>query len=130
MSNLFLLAHMSEVLNQLIMRVVKDNPRRGTSPQGLRLMPRYHSSILRLKHPKFQELLGRRLTREDPENGYQRTKLSFLQIFLTAPLRHQSWNLDSRCWQHMKGERHMFQELELNAAGAVGIVGNQNDKDG
>src|ERR1044072_6868538 len=97
MSNLFILAHMSEVPNQLILRVVENNPRRGTSPQGLNLMPIYHLSVLRLKHPKFQELLGRRLTRENPENGYHRTKLSFLQIFLIAPVRHQSWYLDSGC---------------------------------
>src|ERR1044072_2541366 len=105
MSYLFLLAHISEVLNQLTLRVVKDDPRRRTSPQGLNLMPRYHQSTLRLKHPKFQELLGRRLTREDPESGYLRTKSFILQISLTTPLRHQSWYLDSGCWRHMTGER-------------------------
>src|ERR1044072_1123698 len=80
-----------------------------------------------LKHPKFQELMGRRLTREDPENGYQRTKLSFLQIFLTGPVRHQSWYLDSGCLQHIKQERHMFLELELKPGGVVGLRGNQKE---
>src|ERR1044072_4198541 len=107
MRNLFLLAHMSEVPIQLILRVVEDNPRRGTSPQGLNLMPRYHLSILRLKLPKFQEFLGRRrLTRKDPEGGYLRTKLSILQISLTAPLKDQRWTLDSGYSRHMTGERH------------------------
>src|ERR1044072_1763896 len=95
MNNLFLLVYMSEVLNKLTLRVVKNNPRIDTSPQGLRFMLRYPSSILRLNHPKFQELLGRRLTKVDPENGYQRTKLSFLQVTLAAPANHQSLCLDS-----------------------------------
>src|ERR1044072_3513781 len=124
----FLLAHMSEVPNQLILMVVEDNPRRGTSPQGLNLMPRYHLSIMRLKHPKFQELLGRRLTREDPESGYLRTKLFILQISLTAPQKHQSWYLDNGCSRHMTGERHLFQKLELKAGGVVGFGGNQKGK--
>src|ERR1044072_4507076 len=128
MSNLFLPAHMSEALNQLILRVVEENPRRGTSPQGLKLMPRYHSSILRLKHPKLQELLGRRLIRKDPESGYLRAKLFILQISLTAPQKHQSWYLDSGCSRHMTGERHLFQELEFKAGGVVGFGGNQKGK--
>src|ERR1044072_9021468 len=82
-------------------------------------MSRYLSSILWLKHTKFQELLGRRLTREDPENGYQRTKLFFLQIFLTAPLRHQSWHLDNGCLQLIKEGRHVFLELELKPGSVV-----------
>ena len=82
--------HMSEILNQFILRVAKDNPRRETSPLGLNLMPKYHFNILRPKHPKFQELLGRRrLTREDTENGYQRTKILSLQIFSSGSVRHQ-----------------------------------------
>src|ERR1044072_5152489 len=129
MSNLFLLAYMSEVLNQLILRVVEDNPRRGTSPQGLRLMPKYHSSILRLNHPKFQELLGRRrLTRKDPESGYLRAKLFTLQISLMAPKKLLSWYLDSGCSRHMTGERRLFQELELKAGGVVGFGGTQKGK--
>src|ERR1044072_7270850 len=68
--------------------------------------------------PKVPRTSGKKTNKRGPRKWYQRTKLSFLQIFLTAPMRHQSWYLDSRCWQHMKGERHMFQELELNAAGA------------
>src|ERR1044072_7979031 len=83
---------------------------------------------MRLKHPKFQELLGRRLTREDPESGYLRTRLSILQISLTAPLKHQSWYLDSGCSRHMTGERHLFQRLELKAGGVVGFGGNQKGK--
>src|ERR1044072_9414438 len=82
---------------------------------------------MRLKHPKFQELLGR-LTGKDPESGYLRTKLSILQISSTAPLRHQSWYLDSGCSRHMTGEKHLFQELELKAGGVVGFGGNQKDK--
>src|ERR1044072_3237820 len=82
---------------------------------------------MRLKHPKFQELLGR-LTRKGPESGYLRTKLSILQISLTAPLRHQSWYLDSGCSRHMMGERHMFQGLELKPGGVVGFGGNQKGK--
>src|ERR1044072_2045615 len=129
MRNLFLLAHMSEVSNQLFLRVVEDNPRRGTSPLGLNLMPRYYLSILRPKHPKFQELLGRRrLTRKDPEGGYLRTKLFILQISLTALLRHQSWYLDSGCSRRKTGERHMFQKLELKVGGVVGFGGNQKGK--
>src|ERR1044072_9972433 len=73
-----------------------------------------------LKHPKFQELLGRRLTKEDPENGYKRTKLSFLQIFLTDLLRHQSWHLDSGCLQLIKEGRHMFLKLEFKSESIVG----------
>src|ERR1044072_66251 len=129
MSNLFLQAHMSEVLNQLILRVVEDNPRRGTCPQGLRLMPRYHSSILRLNHPKFQELLGRRrLIRKDPASGSLRAKLFTLQISLMAPEKLLSWYLDSGCSRHMTGERRLFQELELKAGGVVGFGGNQKGK--
>src|ERR1044072_6350616 len=128
MSNLFLLAHMSEVLNQITLRVVKDNPRRETSPHGLNLMPRYQPSTLQPKPPKFQELLGKRLTKEDPESGYLRTKLFILQISLTAPLRHHSWYLDSGCSRHMTGERHMFQKLELKAGGVVGFGGTQKGK--
>src|ERR1044072_3026430 len=82
---------------------------------------------MRLKHPKFQELLGR-LTRKNPESGYLRTKLSILQISLTAPLRHQSWYLDSGCSRHMTGERYMLQELELKAGGVIGFGGNQKGK--
>src|ERR1044072_9262210 len=82
---------------------------------------------MRLKHPKFSELLGR-LTRKNPESGYLRTKLSILQISLTAPLRHQSWYLDSGCSRHMTGERHLFQRLELKAGGVVGFGGNQKGK--
>src|ERR1044072_8824029 len=126
MRNLFLLAHRSEVPNQLILRVVELNPRRGTSPQGLNLMPRYHLSIMRLKHPKLQELLGRRLTREDPESGYQRTKLFSLQIFSSGSVRHQSLYLDNGCLQLMMDERHMFQELELKAGGIISLGGNRN----
>src|ERR1044072_5403183 len=128
MSTLFLLAHMPEVPNQITLRVVEDNPIRRTSPQGLNLMPRYHLSILPLKHPKSQELLGRKLTREDPESGYLRTKLFILQISLTAPQRHQSWYLDSGFSRHMTGEKHLFQELELKAGGVVGFRGNQKGK--
>src|ERR1044072_7356675 len=92
-------------------------------------MPRYHLSILRLKHPKFQELLGRRrLTRKDPEGGYLRTKSFTLQISLTAPLRNQSWYLDSGCSRHMTGERHIIQKLELKPGGVVGFGGNQKGK--
>src|ERR1044072_1667467 len=127
MSILFLLAHRSEVLNQFILRVVKDNPRRRTSPQGLDLMPRYHLIILRQEHPESSGLLER-LTRKDPESGYLRTELFILQISLTAPLRHQSWYLDSGCSRHMTGERHMFQELELKPGGVVGFGGNQKGK--
>src|ERR1044072_9035240 len=91
-------------------------------------MLRYHSSILRLNHPKFQEPLGRRLTRKDPESGYLRAKLFILQISLMAPRKHLSWYLDSGCSRHMTGERHMFQEMELKDGGVVGFGGNQKGK--
>src|ERR1044072_162603 len=90
-------------------------------------MPRYHLIILRQEHPKSSGLLER-LTRKDPESGYLRTKSFILQISLTAPLRHQSWYLDSGCSRHMTGERHMFQELELKLGGVVGFGGNQKGK--
>src|ERR1044072_6323779 len=80
-----------------------------------------------LKHPKSSELFGK-LTKEDPESGYLRKKSFTLQISLTAPLRHQSWYLDSGCSRHMTGERHMFQELELKPGGVVGFGGNQKGK--
>src|ERR1044072_8307527 len=128
MSNLFLLADMSEVLNLFILKEVENDLRRRTNSQRLSLMPRYHKSTLRLKHPKFQELLGKRLTRKDPEGGYLRTRLSILQISLTAPLKHQSWYLDSGCSRHITGERHLFQRLELKAGGVVGFGGNQKGK--
>src|ERR1044072_2908922 len=90
-------------------------------------MPKYHLIILRHEHPESSELLGR-LTREDPKSGYLRTELYILQISLTAPLRHQSWYLDSGCSRHMTGERHMFQALELKPGGVVGFGGNQKGK--
>src|ERR1044072_8836587 len=90
-------------------------------------MPRYHLIILRQEHPESSRLLER-LTRKDPESGYLRTKLFILQISLTAPLRHQSWYLDSGCSRHMTGERHMFQSLELKPGGVVCFGGNQKGK--
>ena len=48
-----------------------------------------------------------------------------LQISLMAPLKHQSWYLDSGCSRHMTGERHVFQDLELKPGGVVGFGGNQ-----
>src|ERR1044072_7555554 len=88
------------------------------------------NQILMMKmsqHPEFSELLGR-LTKEDPESGYLRTKSFTLQISLTAPLRQQSWYLDNGCSRHMTGERHMFQELELKPGGVVRYGGNQKGK--
>src|ERR1044072_8004848 len=90
-------------------------------------MPRYHLIILRHEHPESSGLLER-LTRKDPESGYLRTELFMLQISLAAPLKHQSWYLDSGCSRHMTGERHMFQELELKPGGVVGFRGNQKGK--
>src|ERR1044072_1805201 len=88
------------------------------------------NQILMMKmsqHPEFSELMVK-LTKEDPESGYLRTKSFTLQISLTAPLRHQSWYLDSGCSRHMTGERHMFQELKLKPGGVVGCGGNQKGK--
>src|ERR1044072_4799749 len=112
MNILFLLAQKSEVLNMLTLRVVKDNPRRRTSLQGLK----EYMTTPKLKFPEPSEVLEE-LTIEDPESGYLRTKLFMLQISLAAPLKHQSWYLDSGCSRHMTGERHMFQELELKPGG-------------
>src|ERR1044072_3377571 len=99
MNTLFLLAHRSEVLNMLVPRVVKNNPRRKTSPQGLK----EYMTTQKLKHPEPSVVL-KELTRKDPEYGYLRTKLFMLQISLAAPLKHQSWYLDSGCSRHMTGE--------------------------
>src|ERR1044072_1352102 len=90
MNILFLLVHRSEVLNMFILRV--DNPRRRTSPQGLK----EYMTSQKSKHPEPSEVLEE-LTRKDPEYGYLRTKLFMLQISLAAPLKHQSWYLDSGC---------------------------------
>src|ERR1044072_3781142 len=123
MNILFFLGHRSEVLNMLILRVVKDTPRRRISPQGLK----EHMTTQKSKHPEPSEVLEK-LTRKDPESGYLRTKLFILQISLAAPLKRQSWYLDSGWSQHMTGERHMFQELELKPGGVVGFGGNQKGK--
>ena len=50
------------------------------------------------------------------------------EISLMTPLKHQSWYLDSGCSQHMTGERHMFQDLELKSGGVVGFGGDQKGK--
>src|ERR1044072_2893244 len=123
MNTLFLLAHRSEVLNMLILRVVKNNPRKRTSPQGLK----EYMTTQKSEHPEPSEVL-KELTGKDPEYGYLRTKLFMLQISLAAPLKYQSWYLDSGCSRHMTGERHMFQELELKPGGVVGFGGNQKGK--
>src|ERR1044072_7315015 len=79
------------------------------------------------KHPEPSEVL-KELTGKDPEYGYLRTKLFMLQISLAAPLKHQSWYLDSGCSRHMTGGRHMVQELELKPGGVVGFGGNHKGK--
>src|ERR1044072_3938637 len=122
-NTLFLLAHRSEVLNMLILRVVKNNPRRGTSPQGLK----EYMTTQKSEHPEPSEVL-KKLTGKDPEYGYLRTKLFMLQISSAAPLKRQSWYLDSGCSRHMTGERHMFQEQELKPGGVVGFGGKQKGK--
>src|ERR1044072_4601058 len=81
-----------------------------------------------LKMLILRVLKEKKLIRKDPESGYLRTKLFILQISLAAPLKHQSWYLDSGCSRHMTGERHMFQELEFKAGGVVGFGGNQKGK--
>src|ERR1044072_8690173 len=110
-----------------ILRVVKDNLRKGISLQRLRIMLKEQVTIQKSKHQEPSEVLEE-LTRKDPESGYLRTKLFILQISLAAPLKHQSWYLDSGCSRHMTGERHMFQELELKPGGVVGFGGNQKGK--
>src|ERR1044072_6634332 len=47
---------------------------------------------------------------------------------LTTKLTHQSWYLDSGCSRHMTGRKHMFQSLELRAAGCVGFRGDRKGK--
>src|ERR1044072_6617391 len=92
MNTLFLLAHRSEVLNMLVLRVVKNNPRKGKTLQGLK----EYMTTQKSKHQEPSEVL-RELTGKDPEYRYLRTKLFMLQISLAAPLKHQSWYLDSGC---------------------------------
>src|ERR1044072_3714968 len=125
MISLYPLVLRSEPLILIKLKVAKV--RRGISLQRLNLMLKFHRNIQRLEHHKFPELLVK-LTQKDPEDGYLRTKLFILQISLTAPLRHQSWYLDSGCSRHMTGERHMFQSLELKPGGVVGFGGNQKGK--
>src|ERR1044072_9611228 len=99
--NSSLLELITEVLKHLSLKIVNNTFRRGTSSQQLNLMPRYHLSILWPKPQKFQELLEKGLTREDPECGYQGTKLFVLQILRTAQTRFQSLVLDNGRWQLM-----------------------------
>src|ERR1044072_7197834 len=54
--------------------------------------------------------------------------LSLKKRLFPAPLRHQSWYLDSGCSRHMTGERLMFQSLELKPGRIVGFEGNQKGK--
>src|ERR1044072_8183794 len=105
MKNSSLLELITEVLKHLSLKRVNNTLRRGTSSQQLNLMPRYPLSILRPKPQKFQELLKKGLTREDPEGEYQGTKLSVLQILRTAQTRFQSLVLDSGCWQLIMDKR-------------------------
>src|ERR1044072_5041565 len=113
MRNSSLLELITEVLKHLSLKRVNNTLRKGTSSQQLNLMPRYPLSILRPKPQKFQELLEKGLTREDPEGGYQGTKLPILQILSMAQTRFQSLVLDSGCWKLIVDKRHMFKEVEL-----------------
>ena len=81
--------------------VIKHTPLYSHLTYGNTHDIKYTSNSFSAK-PKFIQNFGNSSKKKDQKRyGYLRTKLSMLQMTLTATLKHQPWYLDSGCARHM-----------------------------